>query len=72
MGRAINVMISPLPRNKRAKNPREAAEEAEARRLANSGAHPAAKKPEDQTPENGEPQLASLQPVVSDEAAPAA
>ena len=31
VGRAINVMLSPLPRNKRAKNPREIAEEAEAR-----------------------------------------
>jgi translation initiation factor IF-3 len=29
VGRAINVMISPLPRNKRAKNPREAEIEAE-------------------------------------------
>lgn len=29
LGRAINVMLSPLPRAKRAKNPREAAEEAE-------------------------------------------
>jgi translation initiation factor IF-3 len=31
VGRAINVMLSPLPRNKRAKNPREAEIEAERR-----------------------------------------
>lgn len=30
LGRAINVMLSPLPRNKRAKNPHESQEQAEA------------------------------------------
>jgi translation initiation factor IF-3 len=42
VGRAINVMISPLPRGKRAKNPREAeieAERAEARRLEQKNSH---------------------------------
>jgi translation initiation factor IF-3 len=44
VGRAINVMISPLPRNKRAKNPREA--EIEAERAA-ARRNPTAKPKED-------------------------
>ena len=72
VGRAINVMISPLPRNKRAKNPREAAEEAEARALKNSGEQPAPQKHEDHPPENGAPHPASLQIEATDGAAPAA
>ena len=52
VARSINVMISPLPRAKRAKNPREAeieAERAEARRLEQANANHAP-KPERPTP----------------------
>jgi translation initiation factor IF-3 len=51
LGRAINVMISPLPRNKRAKNPRAGAESAEEDDDASSEPH---KKDSDHA-ENGAP-----------------
>jgi translation initiation factor IF-3 len=50
LGRAINVMISPLPRNKRAKNPRETEEHSEAGSLES----PSPKKNSDHHSENGE------------------
>lgn len=49
VGRAINVMISPLPRNKRAKNPHEPETGAE----DDSEPDPAPKKGSDHQPENG-------------------
>lgn len=52
IGKGINVMISPLPRNKRAKNPRQAegAEESESE-SESSDEDPAAPAPENHQPE---------------------
>jgi len=50
LGRAINVMLSPLPRNKRAKNPRETEEGAAEGSDEN---HEPAKKNSHSHPENG-------------------
>jgi translation initiation factor IF-3 len=59
VGRAINVMISPLPRNKRAKNPNELGEEGE----NNSASHPAPKKNSNHQAENNSGHSAPIQPT---------
>jgi len=46
IGRGINVMMSPLPRTKRAKNPREAEEEAAAAAAKKTAARDPEEKPE--------------------------
>ncbi len=60
IGKGINVMISPLPRNKRAKNPR--AEEIEQERAAenNHAEPPAPKPPKAKVPVAAEPQSNGL------------
>ena len=62
VGRAINLMISPLPRNKRAKNPH--AEEGE-------GGEPAAEHaPEKPRPEKPQPPAAPVKVAVAEKPAP--
>lgn len=65
VGRAINVMISPLPRNKRAKNPHETGEESEPEaesedkpkhRSENGSGHSSVPAPQNET--DGQPQHA--------------
>ena len=58
VGRAINVMISPLPRNKRAKNPHEL----EAGSEEDSEPHPAPKKNSSHQSENGSTHSVPTQP----------
>jgi len=72
VGRAINVMLSPLPRNKRAKNPRETAEEAEARvaRAEAAAASPKSDQSPSEPAQNGATHPAA-QPVESTNAATA-
>lgn len=60
VGRAINLMISPLPRNKRAKNPR-AAEAEPAKPHGHNNSHaPKAAPPKAQVPVTGQPPAGGL------------
>jgi translation initiation factor IF-3 len=68
VGRAINVMLSPLPRAKRARNPREIAEEAEARAAQQESAI----KPSGQPHQNGAVHPASFPPIQTEGATPEA
>lgn len=53
IGKSINVMVSPLPKNKRAKNPKEPAAGGEATATTASGSSPkASSKPDSADPEN--------------------
>jgi translation initiation factor IF-3 len=65
VGRAINVMLSPLPRNKRAKNPRE--EEIQAEKEAEAKEARASKKNSSDATENEAAQSAELEPAETDE-----
>jgi translation initiation factor IF-3 len=61
VGRNINVMISPLPRNKRAKNPRQTGDGPAPEAAANSHPPDAAKPPQKiKVPVSGEPSTGGL------------
>jgi translation initiation factor IF-3 len=62
LGRAINVMLSPLPRNKRAKNPREGSSD------AGSAEQPSPKKNSNNHSENGAPHPGNSSTHAADEA----
>ncbi|MDB6016466.1 MAG: infC [Pedosphaera sp.] len=70
LGRAINVMISPLPRAKRAKNPNEKAREEEEVDEEDSAPAPASKKNSNHQSENGapHPEHENSQPEAKEEA----
>jgi translation initiation factor IF-3 len=68
IGRGINVMISPLPRNKRAKNPRVSDLEGTAGVASHAAASsPTVKSPRPQSPVNNQPSIPAVtEPAKSD------
>jgi len=66
IGRGINVMISPLPRDKRGKNPRtDEKEHARAPEKNHHESHPAPKPSKTKIPVSGEPQSNGLNDALS-------